>query len=295
MRRLILLGLLLALAGRSEAAAPDAPAPAQIPAETPDVAVTSSRSTFNAGLGTKPCYVWFEVNAQSSFDPWAAQAESWDDIGYLVITGRQATIEAITTQAVITYTVSVTGFKGSDFFNGGATAIEDETAWANIATLANTLSAIIDDGPVILEMEGALSNWAAAGNTTIDGTRLFNSIAAQSWPEIWVWYCSSDATNATAWNRAFKYGMPNARLIEKDSAGLTGDPASSTKQAQLGVCMQTEHDPISIVYPGDDAGTWWDMADTDLGIKDAAGREVILYPRWANLAEHAAMDSSACE
>lgn len=235
----------------------------------------------NVNGNYKECYVWFETNNSDYFERYLKESHLWKNVGSPIVTARIHNIESFTRKLTMAGYHVTSGFKTSDILRGKA--FHDAYAWAEIAKVARNLSHITNGRPVILENEGATKLLLKQGVISVDYESLLRVISAQTWPEIWFWHAPAGRKEpmrslSSDIAMAISKGIPNSRLIEASSAGLTGSQKNRISQSNFRKTLALDSNPISIIYLDDETKNFWKLADTGFAVSAAAGNTVIIYP-----------------
>lgn len=229
----------------------------------------------------KDCYVWFEANTERYMAIYLMNKEKWAFVGKPVVTARITNIESFADQLIDASVDAIVGFKTSGILNDNNYC--DADSWQEIAKVAGNLSKKTKGKPVILENEGALKILISKGISTIDYDKLLKSISNQKWPEIWFWHGPMGEkeplkTLSFSIAKAIKNGIPNCRLIEPNSAGISISSFNRNCQNNLRRTLDLDPNPISIIYLDDHKANYWELEDTDQAIRNAVSNTVIIYP-----------------
>jgi hypothetical protein len=229
----------------------------------------------------KECFVWFETNTQKYLDRYLKQAAYWESIGKPIATARIHNVEFFVKQMIDAGIEVTSGFKTSNLFLDKD--YHDLESWSNIARTARKVSILTGNRPVILENESAVKIIMRNGITKINYEKLLNAISSQKWPEIWFWHAPTGrkkpfSTISMDIARAIMNGIPNARLIEPSSSGLSNSARHKGAMKDLKLTLSIDRNPISIIYLDDDRPNFWKLKDSFSAIEYSKGNTVILYP-----------------
>lgn len=251
----------------------------------------------------KACYFWFETNTQKYLNKFIRHHQDWKSTGSPIITARIGNVRSYTKRLADAGIPVISGFKTSGALKNRP--FHDRRAWEKIARVAREVSALTGGKPVVLENEGTVTRMISNGTESIDYEELVRSLSAQDWPEIWFWYAPAGQrepvrTVSRQIAYAIREAIPNSRLIEASSAGYPSSARNSNSRTNLKSTLAVDNDPISIIYLDDEQTSFWPLKDTNLAVKSAYGRTVVVYPGFADienasLVEHSMNRDTACQ